>query len=235
MDIGFAPNYTHLYEVDITPNESSRTWARVGCGIATIEPDGNEEVDQTGYYDGDGGTTSDVTGGQMTISVTGHRVYGDPFQDYCSALSFSYGTARKTKMRVTNPDGEVITSDITIANIKAMAANGDANAKGDFECELHCDGAPTVSAPVGDVLPDTVTASPVAVAVGATSTISPEVLPPTASARCVFAVEDDAIATVDGDGTVTGVKAGTTKLSVKCAAKPSVHAIIDVTVSTNAG
>ena len=35
------------------------------------------------------------------------------------------------------------------------------------------------------------------------------------------------------DGTVTGVKAGKTRLAVKCAAKPSVSAVVDVTVSAS--
>ena len=39
MDIGFAPNHTHLYELDITPFAVKRTFARIGAGIATIDGD----------------------------------------------------------------------------------------------------------------------------------------------------------------------------------------------------
>lgn len=232
MDIMFAPNYTHLYEADITPTAATPTWARIGRGIQTIEPDGNEEVDQTPYYDGDGGTTSDVTGGQMILSITGHRCYGDPFQDYVASLAFLYGQARRTRVRVTNPDGEVITSEATIANIKGFGANGDANTKGDFEVEIHFDGSPTIDqAPTGDTLPESVTAKAVSVKVKATAAIGATVTPTTASQRCVYAVDDDKVATVDIDGNVTGVAAGKTKVYVKCAAKPSVQVTVDVEVT----
>ena len=58
--------------------------------------------------------------------------------------------------------------------------------------------------------------------------------PSSASDRCVFAIENDEFATVDSEGNVTGVKAGKTRLSVKCAAKPSVCAVVDVTVGASA-
>jgi hypothetical protein len=232
MDIMFAPNYTHLYEIDVTPSAATPTWARVGRGIATIEPDGNEEVDQTGYYDGDGGTSSEVTGGQMILSLTGHRCYGDPFQDYVASLAFIYGQARHTHVRVTNPDGEVVTDDVTLANIKAFGANGDANNKGDFEVEVHFNGSPTVEqAPTGETLPESVSAKAVSVKAGETAAIVATVTPTTASQRCVYAVDDEKVATVDVDGTVTGVAAGDTKVYVKCAAKPSVQATVVVTVT----
>jgi hypothetical protein len=230
-DIGFAPNYTHLYEVDITPDADTPTWARVGAGINKIEPDGNEDVDQSSYYDCDGGKDSQVTGGQMVISVTGHRCYGDPFQDWCASVQLSYGAARRTKMRMTNPDGEVVEANVTVANIKAFGANGEATDKGDFECELQFNGSPTIIEPTGDMLPETVSAQDVSVAVGETATVSPTVTPSAASQRCVFAVADDSIATVSSDGVVTGVKEGETKLSVKAAAKPSAVAVVAVTVT----
>ena len=44
MDIGFAPNHTHLYELDITPFAVKRTFARIGAGIATIDGDPSEEI-----------------------------------------------------------------------------------------------------------------------------------------------------------------------------------------------
>ena len=35
------------------------------------------------------------------------------------------------------------------------------------------------------------------------------------------------------DGTVEGVKAGSTRLAIKCAAKPSVRVTVDVTVTAS--
>ena len=61
--------------------------------------------------------------------------------------------------------------------------------------------------------------------------MKPSVLPEGASTRCLFAVEDTSIARVGTDGTVTGIKAGKTRLAVKCAAKPSVSTVVEVTVT----
>lgn len=233
MDIGFAPNHTHLYELDITPFAVKRTFARIGAGIATIDGNPSEEIDQTAYFDGDGNASSDVTGGQEIVSVSGHRRHGDPFQDYAASLKFVRGEARKSTLRITDPAGEVVESSVTICNIKALGANGDANGKNEFSCELHFNGAPRVI-PVGaTALPESVTAAVASVAVGKSVAVKPTVTPSTASPRCVFGVEDDEIAKVDSEGNVTGVKAGKTQLSVKCAAKPSVSVVVEVTVTAS--
>ena len=49
--------------------------------------------------------------------------------------------------------------------------------------------------------------------------------------RRIAVLADDTVATVSPDGTVTGLKAGTTKLTVKAAAMPSVSTTVDVTVT----
>ena len=229
--IGFAPNYTYLNELDITPEGPTRTWARLAGGISTIEPDGNEEVAQDPYYDGDGMSSADVTGGQMILSVSGHRKVGDPAQDYVAGLQFAYGESRRTRFRMTGPDGEVVEADVTIANIVGFGANGDANAKSDYEFEIHFNGSPTTTPPSKDSLPESVTVEDVTVEAGKTAAVGEAVAPDTASARCVYEVEDEGVAAMDADGTVRGVKEGTTRAVCKAAAKPSVRAVFSITVT----
>lgn len=60
----------------------------------------------------------------------------------------------------------MVESSVTIANIKALGANGDANSKNEFSNELHFNGAPRVIPPDATVLPESVTATVGAVAVG---------------------------------------------------------------------
>lgn len=93
---------------------------------------------------------------------------------------------------------------MTIANIKALGANGDANSKNEFSNELHFNGAPRVIPPDATVLPESVTATVGAVAVGKTVAATAHVTPSSASDRCVFAIENDEFATVDSEGNVTG-------------------------------
>ena len=231
-DIGFALNYQHIFEVNVTPTADSATWAWVGPGIKTITPDTSETSNDDAYYSSEGNTETTVTGLTKKYSVEGDRKYSDPFQDYVASIEELVGEDRKTQYRITNPNGKIIQAECTIADIKAEGPNGDANSKTGFSCSIARNGACTVvQDATGNVLPETVTASAVSVAKGKTASVSATVTPSAASSRCLFAVEDDSIATVSTDGVVTGVAAGKTKVAVKCAAKPSISCTVEVTVT----
>lgn len=136
----FPLNYKDLYEIDINP-EGTESYARLAAGISGASQANNDVVDQTVYLDGDGFGSSDVTGGQKIISVTGHRVIGDSVQDYIAELSDLFGDSRKTSLKYRNALGAGFNADITIANIEV--GGGDANAKKDISFELHANGKPT--------------------------------------------------------------------------------------------
>lgn len=228
MDIGFAPNYTNVYLIDTTP-ASEPTWAYVGPGISSVEPDDDEETDDTAYYDGGGVSSEDVTGVTLGYSISGNRRYGDAAQDYIVGLRGETGQGRVTHFRHVSPDGAAIEGECVVRDI--TIGGGDANDKGDFEFGVTFRGRPIITEPTASQLPESVSAQEVSVAVGETASVSPTVTPDTASGQCLFAVEDPTIATVDGEGNVKGVKAGSTQLSVKCAAKPSFVAVVKVTVT----
>lgn len=110
-----------------------KTWMRVAGGIKSLEPEGNEEVDQSPYLDG---TESDVTGGQLVLKASGHRLVGDAAQDWIFERQFQYGAKRRGFARWTLPGGKVqFTFAATVANIKGPS--GDANQKGEIEFEIH--------------------------------------------------------------------------------------------------
>lgn len=236
MDIGFALNYQHVVEVDTTPNGDKRTWAWVGPGISDISKDNSESTSEDAYYNGGGNTETDVTGVNAKYGVEGHRLIGDPFQDYVASVEDGTGAARKTRYRVTDPTGKCIEAPCTVLDIAANGPNGAANEKASFKCSLSRSGVATVvTDAAGVLLPESVTvAQEVTVAANkSAAAIKPSVLPEGASTRCLFAIEDTAIARVSMDGVVTGLKAGETRLAVKCAAKPSVSTVVKVTVSAS--
>lgn len=228
-DIAFTLNYTNLYLINTTPGEAEKTWARIGAGINSVDWEGNEEVSQDAYYDGDGLSSSDVTGGQMVGTFEGHRKYGDPAQDYIASTLLDYGDGRKTDFRWIAPDGQILEGEVTIANVKPQG--GDPNAKSDFGFELHFNGMPAYEAGDAAEFPEAVTCSAVTVKIGASTAAGATVTPSGASPALVYGIEDDSVATVDAEGNVKGVKAGKTKLSIKSAVKPVVTATCDVTVS----
>ena len=227
-DIGFAKNYTNLYEINITPDGPDKTWARVAAGINSADWNGNEKTAQDDYYDGDGLGNTEVGGGQIVGTFAGHRKYGDPAQDFIASKMLDY-QGRHTDFRWTSPDGSVLEGDVTLVNIDPQG--GDPTSKSDFGFEVHYNGLPTYTPGDATAFPETVTAAAVTVAVDAYVDVAPTVAPETASKAVVYGIEDDSIATVDSAGRVEGIAEGATKLNVKSAAKPTVQATVEVTVT----
>lgn len=229
-DIGFAPNYTNLYLLNITPDAPEPTWAYIGPGISSVETNDDEETDDTAYYDGGGVSGQDVTGVTAGYTFAGNRKYGDLVQEFVVSLRLQTGEGRKTQLRHIAPNGEMFEGTVTIQNIEVNG--GDANEKGSFSFDAMFDGIPSFIAGDKTKTPESMeVAAPQSLTVGGTAALQPTVAPTTASAWCVYASQDDSIAKVDALGNVTGVKAGTTKVSVKAVAKPSVVQVVEVTVS----
>lgn len=138
-----ALNYNYKVEIDITPS-SDPTWAEMYAGWKNLKESLNEVLHQATYF-GDGGWGStDVTGGQMTTTLAGVRMTGDAAQDYIfsNAVRYNWGSARKTNLRITAPDGAMVLWPITLAKIEN--SSGDANGAGDISVDLHGNGAPEV-------------------------------------------------------------------------------------------
>lgn len=229
MDISFANNWTYLFFINTTPGASVKTWKRVGAGINNVDPNGNEVISQDPYYDGEGGSNSEVTGGQNIVAFAGHRKVGDPAQDYIAGLRYQYGEARKTDYMQIEPDGTIVEANVTIANIKTHG--GDPNAKGDFSFETHFDGAPSLTPGEAKEFPTEITCEPITISNATPVSANPTITPEDASPSVVYAIEDDSIATVDALGNITPIKDGETKLNIKSAVLPTVQCTVEVTVS----
>lgn len=229
MDIGFAMNYANLYEINVTPEAAAPTWERVAAGINSVEWEGNEEVAQDSYYDGDGLSSSEVTGGQIVGTFEGHRIHGNPAQDFIASRLVAYGADRKTDFKWIAPDGQTLEGIVTIANINPQG--GDPNAKSDFGFEVHFNGMPSFTEGDSDTFPEAIQATAVTVKVGGTASVNPTITPEKASPAVAYAIEDTNIATVDANGTVKGVKAGKTKVTIKSCVRPIIAIQADVTVS----
>lgn len=137
----------HGYQFSITEGLDGVDKLVIAAGITSVDPDSNEETDESYYFDGGGAATVDVTGLQLSYAFEGHRDYEDAAQNHIYSLRTATGPQRKTMFEVTEPDGTVITGPATIHEIKAPG--GDANSKGEIEFTITFDGLPTVTpAPV---------------------------------------------------------------------------------------
>lgn len=233
VDIGFALNYQYANLLNITPGQPEKTWGYMGPGIEDISPDRAEKTDETEDYSTGGNTVTTVTGVTKSTAVTGKRLIGDPVQDFVASLEEVFGDERKTQYRIVSPTGEIIEEEVTLKDISMGGPSGSASDKQAISFTMARNDTPQIiQAAKGMHLPATIEVDDVEVEVDGTVTVAPTVTPTTASNWCLYAIEDPDIARVTADGIVTGLKAGKTRLSVRCAAKPSVRVTVDVEVKT---
>lgn len=145
--MSFLLNYEYLYLLDTTPDAASSTWSRLGAGLASADPENNENIDQTPYLDGNGHGTSSVIGMQRTIAFAGHRIVGDDAQDFILSKEFEIGANRETTFKQIDPEGNIVEKACTVANINP--GGGDAGAKSELSFEIHLNGKPVKTAKQG--------------------------------------------------------------------------------------
>ena len=228
--LDFAPNYTHIIELNITPKAAKPTWAYALRGIIECVPESEETVNEDIYYHNLGQTESEVESVSISLAMTGHRMYGDPAQDFVQSLATTAGKDRKTQFRWTHPDGTLFQGNCTLTELVPGSSMGEANAKGDFTYRINLNQYDITPADLNKV-PESITCEDVTVNEGETAEANAQVLPAKANQKCHYAVEDESIATVDTDGVVTGVSEGETKLTIKAASKPMISKQVTVTVS----
>ncbi|AFE86250.1 major capsid protein gpP [Bacillus phage PBC1] len=140
---GFLMNYGYKFAV----KQGTGADLPIAKGITGVDPDNNEETEDTFYYDGNGSAETDVTGYKLSYAFEGHRNYGDPAQDLIMGLAIKTGPERKVTFTVTEPNGDKYTGPATVYDIKLPG--GDANSKGEIEFTIAFDGKPTFTkAPV---------------------------------------------------------------------------------------
>lgn len=229
--LDFAPNYCHAIEIDITPNESTPTWRSALEGITSVQPAADETKDEDEFYDKLGQTETTVTNVKASIALTGFRKYGSEVQDFVQSKALLTGNDRKTGFRWTHPDGTFFQGTCNLCDIVPGSGMGDANAKGDFSFTMALDTIDTIVIGNDVNTPESITATDVTTTVGGTAAVDATIAPTGSNQKAFFAIEDDSIATVDADGNIKGVAAGSTTLTIKAASKPSIVKQIKVTVS----
>jgi len=138
-------NYNYELSINTTPDSETATMAPVAEGFDNIAESLNEVLYQSSFL-GDGGWgRSEVTGGQLILTLSCVRVVGDAAQDYIfgDAVYFGFGENRKTDAQLTCPDGSTITCGVTLAKI--ARTGGAANNATAVSVELHFNGKPVVT------------------------------------------------------------------------------------------
>lgn len=138
--IDIAPQVGKSGQADIK-DASGSTWVWVSGGISNIDEARNDTTDNTAYMDGHGFTSHDVTGSDVSYSISGNRKMGDAFQEYLRSIADSHGTYRNTRMIYVDADKtHTIIAQCTISNPKLNGAA--ANAKKALSFTLQRNNAP---------------------------------------------------------------------------------------------
>ena len=128
-----------------------------------------------------------------------------------------------------NNDVATVDKDGLVTAVKAGTATITVSVKGQPEIKATC--TITVKSSSIAVTKLTLSESSAEVSIGKTLTLSCTIEPSNATNKeLIWSSSDETIATVDAQGVVTGVKAGTVTITVASKSNPSVKAICTVTV-----
>lgn len=129
--------------INTAPGEDTPTWASMSAFTKNMAQALNEVLYQATYWKDKGWGSTEVTGAQMTLTLTGDVKTGDDACDYLMSdeVLYGIGNARKTHLKLTKGT-KVIIWPVTLANI--TPAYGDSGAVNALTVTIHGNGKPAI-------------------------------------------------------------------------------------------
>lgn len=136
-------NYQTKAFINTTPSEETPTWASLGALTKNMAQALNETLYQACYYEDEGWGSTEVTGAQLTLTLTGDVKPGDDACDFImsDAVMYGLGEARKTHLKLQKGT-KVIIWPVTLANI--TPAYGESNQTNALTVTIHGNGKPAI-------------------------------------------------------------------------------------------
>ena len=136
-------NYETEAFINTTPDAEQPTWSSVAALTKNMAQSLNEVLYQATYYADKGWGSTEVTGAQMTLTLTGDVKPGDVACDYLLSdkVMYELGNARKNHLRLVKGN-KIIIWPITLANI--TPAYGDSGAVNALTVTVHGNGRPVI-------------------------------------------------------------------------------------------
>ena len=137
-------NYETEGFINTTPEGTTATWSSIAAFTKNMAQSLNEVLYQASYYGDKGWGSTDVTGAQMTLTLTGDCKEGDAACDYLLSdkVMYGLGAARKTHLKLKKGTKTIIWP-VTLANI--TPAYGDSNQPNALTVTIHGNGKPSIS------------------------------------------------------------------------------------------
>lgn len=136
-------NYETEAFINTAPDTEQPSWASMANIMKNMTQSLNEVLYQASYYADKGWGSTEVTGAQLTLTVTGDCKPGDPAADFLLSddVLYGLGNARKTHLKLQKGK-KVIIWPVTLANI--TPAYGDSNQPNALTVTIHGNGQPTI-------------------------------------------------------------------------------------------
>lgn len=137
-------NYETEGFINTTPSGDAPTWASIGALTKNMAQSLNEVLYQASYYKDKGYGSTEVTGAQLTLTLTGDCKPGDAACDYLLSdkVLYGLGSDRKSHLKLTKGTKTIIWP-ITFANI--TPAYGESNQPNALTVTIHGNGRPSIS------------------------------------------------------------------------------------------
>lgn len=137
-------NYETEIYINTTPKSEMPTWESLAALTKNMSQSLNEVLYQAAYYADKGWGSTEVTGGQLTLTLTGDCKNGDPASDYILSekVQYNFGDARKTHIKLKRGKKYIIWP-VTLANI--TPAYGDAGQPNALTVTVHGNGKPALA------------------------------------------------------------------------------------------
>lgn len=134
-------NYETEAFINTTPDGEAPTWANLGELVKNMGQSLNEVLYQASYFADKGWGSTEVTGAQLTLTLTGDVKPDDPACDYLMSEKVLYGLGknRKTHLKLVRESKGIIWP-VTLANI--TPAYGESNQPNALTVTIHGNGRP---------------------------------------------------------------------------------------------
>lgn len=116
---------------------------RLAKWISTVTDDSDEEVEDEGYYDGDGTPESDVISVKKTYTFEGMFDEDDEAMQFIAEKEFETGEGRKIMFKQERTNGDVLQGPATLSEVKVTG--GEATEYATFECAISWDKKPEIT------------------------------------------------------------------------------------------
>lgn len=132
----------HVGDIPIAPEEVV-DYKRLAKWISTVEDDSDEEIEEEGYYSGDGTPEEDVIFVKKKYTFEGMFDEEDEAMKFIAGKEFETGEGRKIMFKQERTDGSVLEGPATLTEIKVTG--GEATEYARFECSIAWDKKPEIT------------------------------------------------------------------------------------------